>query len=148
MEILLVLLTNILYGSSSRFREEALKLGIMSFFTISKAIIDDFLLVEFAAESKEPEKLAAMVKEYFLNQTIEDLDLERNKKSYIAGLVLSSDRVVSTVSNLVDTVIDYGDIIPNKMDIIKSINLKYIFYVKNKINIDNSSLIIAYPKNN
>ena len=142
------LLTNILYGSSSRFREEALKLGIMSFFTISKAIIDDFLLVEFAAESKEPEKLAAMVKEYFLNQTIEDLDLERNKKSYIAGLVLSSDRVVSTVSNLVDTVIDYGDIIPNKMDIIKSINLKYIFYVKDKINIDNSSLIIAYPKNN
>ena len=120
----------------------------MSFFTISKAIIDDFLLVEFAAESKEPEKLAAMVKEYFLNQTIEDLDLERNKKSYIAGLVLSSDRVVSTVSNLVDTVIDYGDIIPNKMDIIKSINLKYIFYVKDKINIDNSSLIIAYPKNN
>lgn len=142
------LLTNILYGSSSKFRENALKLGIMSFFTISKAIIDDFLLVEFIAESKEPENLSKMVKDYFFNQNIEELDLERNKKSHIAGLVLSSDRVVSTVSNLVDTVIDYDDIISNKLEIIKSINLKYIFDIKNKINIDNSSLIIAYPKNN
>ena len=89
-----------------------------------------------------------MVKDYFFNQNIEELDLERNKKSHIAGLVLSSDRVVSTVSNLVDTVIDYDDIISNKLEIIKSINLKYIFDIKNKINIDNSSLIIAYPKNN
>lgn len=141
------LLTNILYGSSSKFREEALKLGIMTFFTISKAIVDEFLLVEFIAESKEPETLSKMVKDYFLNQNIEELDLERNKKSYIAGLVLSSDRVVSTVNNLVDTVIDYGDIIPNKLDIIKSINLKYIFEVKDTININNSSLVIAYPKN-
>ena len=141
------LLTNILYGSSSKFREEALKLGIMTFFTISKAIVDEFLLVEFIAESKEPETLSKMVKDYFLNQNIEELDLERNKKSYIAGLVLSSDRVVSTVNNLVDTVIDYGDIIPNKLDIIKSINLKYIFEVKDTININNSSIVIAYPKN-
>ena len=63
------LLTNILYGSSSKFREEALKLGIMTFFTISKAIVDEFLLVEFIAESKEPETLSKMVKDYFFQKT-------------------------------------------------------------------------------
>ena len=78
-------------------------------------------------------------------QKVETLRL-RHKKSYIASQVLNSDQVVPTVSNLVDNVIDYGDIIYDKLDIVRSITLKDVLSVKNTIDIENSSIVIAYPK--
>lgn len=140
------LLYSILYGSASTFREEASNLGIMSFFTASKVIIDDFLLIEFIAESRNPKKLGEMIIDYFKNKEITEEDVERNKKCYIANRVLSSDKVVSTVSNLVDNVIDYGDIIYDKIDIARSATLDKINALRNYIDINNASLVIANCK--
>ena len=142
----ITLLYSILYGSSSSFREEVLNLGIMSFFATSKVIVDDFLLIEFIAESRNPKALIDKIVEYFKNKEITEIDVERHKKSYIASQVLNSDQVVPTVSNLVDNVIDYGDIIYDKIDIVRSITLKDVLSVKDTIDIENSSIVIAYPK--
>lgn len=140
------LLLGILYGSSSSFREEMLKQEKMSILATSKAIIDDFLLIEFIAESKYPRELADEIVRCFNEQEITEEDVERHKKVYISYEVLKSDKVVPTVNMLLGSIVDYGDIVYDKFDIVKSVNLNKIIEVRKGIDIDNSSLVIAYPK--
>ncbi len=146
LSVLVSLLYNILFGSASTFREQALKQGMMSFLSPSKVIVDDFLLIEFLAESRSPKELSEKLIECFKNKEITEEEIERHKKCYISNLVLTSDRVVSTVSSLVDNIIDYDDIVYNKIDIVRSINLDKMNRLREFIDIDNSSLVIANCK--
>lgn len=144
--LLINLLIGILYGGSSTFREDMLNKGKMSIFATSKATIDDFLILEFMAESKVPKELADNIKKVFSKQKITIEEVERHKKIYIANEVLKSDQVVSTVNTITSNVIDYGDIIYDKIDVVKNIKLNDILNVRKTIDIENSSLVIAYPK--
>ena len=140
------LLLGILYGSSSPFRERMLKEEKMSILATSKAIIDDFLLIEFVAESKCPKELATEIVKHFNEYEITEEEIERHKKVLISYEVLKSDKVVSTVNMLSGCIVDYNDIIFEEFDVIRSVNFTKMLEVKNSINIDNSSLVIAYPK--
>lgn len=109
-------------------------------------VIDDFLLIEFMAESSSPEKLKEKIVEYFNNKEITKDDVERYKKTYISSYVLSSDRVQSTLNGVIESVVDYGDVIYDKINIIRGITLDDVLLAKSKIDIDNSSLVVAYSK--
>ena len=115
-------------------------------FVASKMVIDDFLLIEFMAESSSPEKLKEKIVEYFNNKEITKDDVERYKKTYISSYVLSSDRVQSTLNGVIESVVDYGDVIYDKINIIRGITLDDVLLAKSKIDIDNSSLVVAYSK--
>ena len=115
-------------------------------FVASKMVIDDFLLIEFMAESSSLEKLKDKIVEYFNNKEITKDDVERYKKTYISSYVLSSDRVQSTLNGVIESVVDYGDVIYDKINIIRSITLDDVLLAKSKIDIDNSSLVVAYSK--
>lgn len=140
------ILLGVLYSSSSLFKEKMLKEEKLSILATSKAIIDDFLLVEFIAESKCPKVLYKEIVKCFKEQDITSEEVERHKKVYISSEVLKSDKVVSTINSLLSNIIDYGDIIYNKLDIIKNINFDSVMYTRKSIDIDNSSLVIGYPK--
>ena len=144
--LLLNLLIGILYGGSSQFREQMLNEGKMSIFATSKAIVDDFLILEFMAESKVPKELADNIKKVFIEKEITEEEIKRHKKIYIANEVLKSDQVVSTVNMITANVIDYNDIIYDKIDMVKNISIDDILDVRKTIDIENSSLVIAYPK--
>lgn len=144
--LLINLLIGILYGGSSPFREDMLNQGKMSIFATSKAVIDDFLILEFMAESKVPKELAENIKKVFSKQKITIEEVERHKKIYIANEVLKSDQVVSTVNTISSNVIDYQDIMSDKIDTVKNIKLNNILEARKTIDIENSSLVIAYPK--
>ena len=122
--------------------------GLMSILSTSKAIVDDFLLIEFMAESKEPKKLADKIIECFENIEITEEEVERYKKVTIANSVLNSDKIIPTINMLVEHLIDYDDIIYNKQNIMKNITLDDVIKVKNSIDIKNASLVIANSKGN
>ena len=140
------LLFNILYDSSSIFMEEMLKQEKLSILVTSKAIVDDFVLVEFIAESKVPIELKEEIVKCFKERVITEEEVERQKKVYIASEVLKSDKVVSIVNMFLSNIVDYGDIIYDKIDIVKKINLDKMISIRKCIDIDNSSLVIGYPK--
>ena len=144
--LLTTFIYDILYGSASIFKEEALSDNLFTEFVASKMVIDDFLLIEFMAESSSPEKLKEKIVEYFNNKEITKDDVERYKKTYISSYVLSSDRVQSTLNGVIESVVDYGDVIYDKINIIRSITLDDVLLAKSKIDIDNSSLVVAYSK--
>ena len=70
-------------------------------------------------------------------------DLERYKKVRIAKEVKRFDYVVPSINELKHDVISYGDILYNKIDLIKSINLKQVKKVKNEIDFDNVSIVVG-----
>jgi len=142
----LKILFNILYDSSSIFMEDMLKQEKLSILVTSSAIVDDFVLVEFIAESKKPLELKEEIINCFNNQVITNEDVERQKKVYIASEVLKSDRVVSMVNMFLSNIVDYGDIVYDKLDIVKKINLNKLLEIRKSIDVDNSSLVIGYPK--
>lgn len=144
--LLTTFIYDILYGSASIFKEEALSDNLFTEFVASKMVIDDFLLIEFMAESSSPEKLKEKIVEYFNNKEITKDDVERYKKTYISSYVLSSDRVQSTLNGVIESVVDYGDVIYDKINIIRNITLDDVLLAKAKIDIDNSSLVVAYSK--
>lgn len=144
--LLTTFIYDILYGSASIFKEEALSDNLFTEFVASKMVIDDFLLIEFMAESSSPEKLKDKIVEYFNNKEITKDDVERYKKTYISSYVLSSDRVQSTLNGVIESVVDYGDVIYDKINIIRSITLDDVLFAKSKIDIDNSALVVAYSK--
>lgn len=144
--LLTTFIYDILYGSASIFKEEALSDNLFTEFVASKMVIDDFLLIEFMAESSSPEKLKEKIVEYFNNKEITKDDVERYKKTYISSYVLSSDRVQSTLNGVIESVVDYGDVIYDKINIIRSITLDDVLLAKSKIDIDNFSLVVAYSK--
>ena len=58
-----------------------------------------------------------------------------------------TDNIEITVDNLINDIIDYGDIIPNKIEIVRKMNLKKLNEVRNNFKIDNSSTVILLPDN-
>lgn len=142
------ILASLIYGNSSDFREEMLNKQLFTIFSTSVDIVDDFMLIEFVIESNKPKDIVEYVKSYFGNTEIDDDGVERQKRVYISNLVFGSDNVENVVNSTVDHIIDYGDLVLDKIEFIRSINKEDIIEFKKRINIDNSSLVIGYPKNN
>ncbi len=140
------ILSYILFGESSDFKEEMLKKNLFSLFFCSCDAVDDLLIYEFIAESKKPYEVKDEIIKCFKNRKITKEDVERIKKVKISLEVMASDRPYALLDVALNHLIDYGDIIYNKMDIIRSITLEDVEKVRNDILIDNNCFIVGYPK--
>ena len=80
------------------------------------------------------------------NKEITENDLERVKKVKISLNVVSSDYPYRIMDSIIDNIVEFGEVIYNRIDIIKSISLEDISRVRNNIFIDNNSFVIGYPK--
>jgi predicted Zn-dependent peptidase len=136
----------ILFGPSSEFREDMLKKDFYSFFYSSESIVDDLLLIEFVAETKHPDELKEEIIKYFKTKKITKDDVERVKKIKLAIDVMGSDNPERMMSTIIDHYIDFGEIIYNKIDIIKSITYDDIVKNSKDILIDNYSFVTGYKK--
>ncbi len=140
------ILLYLLYGPSSTFREEMLNKNLMTFLYSSKSIVDDILLIELTAESKDPKKLFDETIKRFKNIKITKEDVERVKKVKIANEVYATDRVSMIMSMINSYLIDQDEVVYNRIELIKSITLEDILNVKKDIDLDNYSFVIGYPK--
>lgn len=136
----------ILYGPSSEFREEMLKKDYYTFFYSSESTVDDLLLVEFVAETKHPEELKEEIIKNFKTAKITKEDVERVKKIKLAIDVMGSDNPERMMSTIIDHYIDFGEIIYNKIELIKSITYEDVLKNSKDILIDNYSFVTGYKK--
>lgn len=140
------ILLYILFGMSSEFREEMLKKEAYSLFYYSEVIIDNLFIIEFVAETKKPNELKEEVFNYLKNKKITEEDVERVKKVKIALQVIDSDKPYRVIDSVVDHVIEFDDVIYNKMDLLREITLKDIEEVRNNILMDNYSYVLGIKK--
>ncbi len=146
LDLYLVMLTTILFGSSSLFREEMRKKHLMTSFSTQWDTIKDYKTLMIFAETENPDLLIAEITKQLQNIDILFEDVERMKKVWIANEVKMIDYVDTTVHNIYDDMIRYHKVIPNKIEYIRKINKKTLENLVSNLKFNNSSRIILLPK--
>jgi len=140
------MIINILFGSSSIFKEELYTSRLVTTFAVDTYYIDNFMMIEFNAETNEPTVLVDKIIKHFKNQAITKEELERSKKVWIASIVFGTDIVYSMVNNIIGDLLTYGEVIEDRIDSIRGMNLKKLNTIRDSINYDNNTTLIARPK--
>jgi len=140
------MILHILYGTSSLFRENMMKNNLLSSLMTERMIVDDYLVISFWMESKEPKMLIENIKKHFKEYSITEEEIERCKKVWISSEVIMTDNIEVTVDNITNDIIEYGDIIYDKVSLIRKMNKKQLEKVRESIEIENSSIVVLLPE--
>ena len=145
-EFIIDFILNITFSETSDFYKDGINKKLFNTFEYDTSILDDFMLIELASESKKPKDIIPLIKEYYDKKTITEEELERYKKVRISREVRRFDYVTSALNALKNDLSDYGEILYNKIDLIKSIDLKKVKKIKKEIDFDNVSIVIGKVK--
>lgn len=141
IDLYLEMLTALLFGSSSDFRENARNKKILSSFYMEWEWIQGYRTLLIEATSDAPDELISDIKREFLDINIDEDAFERMKKVWIANEVKMVDYVDSMVSNVGDDLLRYRRVIPNKIDVIRKLSLDKLKDVVSKIDFNNISCV-------
>jgi len=141
LDLYLNMITTIMYGSSSEFRERVRNEKLLSGIYTEWESIKDFKVFYLMASTINPDKLLEEIKYELENLVIKEETFNRIKKVWIANEVKMIDSIDATVNNLYDDILRYKDIIPNKVEQIRSLKLKTLNDLVKKINWKNISIV-------
>lgn len=147
MHLYYSLILSMLFGLSSDFREEAKREELYTSFYYVNDHLEDYLLISFVAETEKPDELTKKIQETIKEMNLKEEELERIKKVWISSEVMMADNIDATLDNVVYDVIEYGDIIDDKIPIYKSLNFKELTDIAVNTNFENASRVIIHPKN-
>ncbi len=147
MDLYINMLTSILFGSSSEFRERVRKEKILN--EMDTDWEDDQLYKTFYlfATTTNPDKLLKEIKYELDNKAVTKKAFERIKKVWIANEVKMIDSITKTLSNVFDDIISYSKVIDNRIDAIKSMNMKDMEKLIKDIDLDEVSIVKMVNKN-
>lgn len=135
------------FGNISEFPEKMLEKKYMLNLSFYHFQVDDYQIINIICETEKPKELVKEIDKKLKEVEVTEEDLERYKKVFIASNVRNTDNVSSTINSLVNDLVDYGEIIDNKIEILKSITLQDIKKAKESLNLKNKSIVTVIPKN-
>ena len=141
------ILSSILFGASSEFRERCRVAKLLNGIYTEWESIKDFKTLFILATSLDPDKLLDEIKYELKNLSITEKTFERIKKVWIANEVKMIDNVDATVNNMFDDIIKYNKIIPNRIELIREMNLKTLEKLIKEIDFKNISIVKMINKN-
>lgn len=146
LRILLSILMNCNFGSSTDFYEELFEKELVSSIGFSRSIIEDYVILTLNVESKYPDEVLPILKEKLENLEVSEDTLKRRIRANIATMVLGYDSIDTINEDIQDDLIVYGKIINNLKDIYASITLEDATSVLNNITTKNMATIVMLPK--
>ena len=141
LDLYLNMLSTILFGPSSEFREECRKEKILNGMYTEWESIEDFNTFYLMASTVEPKELIKKIKKVLSKVKVNENDFTRIKKVWIAKEIRMIDNIDETVDNLYSDILNYKKIIPNKLSIIKSMKFKQLKDLINDIDFNNISVV-------
>ena len=141
LDLYLNMLTTILFGSSSLFREKVRQDKLLSNIYLEWEAISNFKTFYLMASSIEPDKLITEVKKVLKDIPVDEESFERIKKVWIANEVKIYDNVDMIVNNTYDDILRYKEIVPNRIDIIRKMKFKKLQEIIDKIDFNNISIV-------
>lgn len=131
-----------LFGMSSAFREKYWKEKYFSSFGQEREYTEDYIVFQFLAETEKPKELAQVILDTLEHGKITKEDIERIKKVWLSSEVMMIDNIDVTLDNIVYDIIEYGHIIPNKLDIIRHLDYDRLTEIRKKLDISNHALVV------
>ena len=141
LDLYLHMLTTILFGASSLFRERVRQEKLLSSLYTEWESTEDYKVFYLMASTIEPERLIKEIKKELENIECNEQTMNRIKKVWISSEVRMIDNIDATVNNLYDDIIRYKKIIPNKIELIKNMKLKKLKELIKEIDFNNSSIV-------
>ena len=138
---------NIKFGITSNFREEMRNKELVTSLFVETSMIDNFITMIIFSETKQKDKLQKEIQKELLLDDIKKEDIERLKKVWIASEITVSDNIETIVNNYIYDLIEYNQIVDNRIGIIKELNLKELKDVVSKIDFSNYSSVLLKQKN-
>ena len=141
LDLYLHMITTILFGSSSEFRERVRNQNLISNSYMEWENVDNFRTFYFTATSIDPDKIIEEIKYELDNINITKKAFERIKKVWIANEIKMIDSINSTVNNLYDDIVKYNKVIPNRIEVIRNMKIEKLNQLLEKIDWKNRSII-------
>lgn len=141
IDLYLQMLVAISFGSSSEFRERVRNKKILNSFSYEWETIPGFRVLLILASTNEPDELIREINQEFMNLDIDEESFVRMKKVWIANEVKMADYVDSVMNNIYDDMISYKRMIPEKLDLIRSLNISDMKKIISKIDFNNKAVI-------
>lgn len=146
LDLYLSMLTTMLFGSSSEFRERVRSKKLLNSLYTEWESTDDYRTYLLLASTDDADALIQEVKEEFKKLELSEDVLTRMKKVWIANEVKMADYIESTMSNVYDDMIRYCDIIPNKIEMIRNLKLEELKKIVAHIDFDNMAVVKMLPQ--
>ncbi len=146
LDINLSILFNMIFGNTSIFKEEMINNSMFTSFYQSSKYDDDYITVNFYAETDKPKELVNYIKDYIRNSKFEEKELDRYKKVMISNAVFNSDNENAMINDLFGDLIDFGEYKYDIIDFVKKIKLEDIIKIQKNIDLNNSSTLIVKSK--
>lgn len=144
LNIYMYIIFSILFDDSSVFNEKAKNDNIITnSVSINVLNCDTHLIISLINETMKYDELLKMIKGRLDNIEISKQDLERKKKVIISNEIFSFENIEVVNEMIVDSIIFDNHIEENIVDIINSLNLEEINSIIDKIDVNNSSIVIV-----
>ena len=141
LDLYLNMLTTILFGASSPFREKCRQEKLLNSLDMEWESITDFRTFYLMANTINPDKLEKALEEEIKNINLDKDTFQRIKKVWIANEVKMIDNINATVNNLYDDILRYNKVIPNRIETIKKMKLDTLKELIKSIDFNNSSIV-------
>lgn len=141
LDLYLNMMTTLLFGTSSKFREEVREEKLLNNLYMEWESIESFQTFYFLSSSKYPEKLIQKIKDQFKKCNFQEKDFNRIKKVWISNEVRMTDNIESMMNNTYDDMLKYKKIIPNRLECIRKMNLEKLNKLVESINFQNTSVV-------
>ncbi len=141
LDLYIQMIASILFGNSSEFKERVRNKKLINNFYTEVETIDGFHTLYIMSGSEEPDVLIQEIKDELNNVKINKNDFERMKKVWIANEVKMIDDVDSTVNNLYDDIIRYKEVVGDKIDRIRNLDIDIMNEIVEKINFNNIAIV-------
>ena len=141
LDLYLNMLTTILFGSSSDFREKVRREKLLSSMSMDWERIDNFRTFYLMANTNYPDELIKEINKVLKNINISNDSFERIKKVWIAGEVKIYDNVDLVVGNSYDDIIKYNKLVDNRVELIRNMNINKLKDIVKNIDFNNKSTV-------
>ena len=146
LEMYFNLLIAILFGSTSEFYEKIRSENIVSAYYVDHSNYGNSYILEFSVDSEYADIFKDLVDEYIKNIKIKEEDFIRMKRVWIASEIRMSDSPDMQAENLLDDLINYNKIFPNRIEMINEMNMKELNKLIKELDFSNSCFVLMNPK--
>ena len=145
LDLYLNMLTTILFGSSSAFREKARQEKLLSGLYMEWEMLEEYHTFYMMTSTTQPKELIKEVEKEWKSKNVTEEDFTRIQKVWIANEVRTIDNIDATVNNLYDDILKFGEIIPDKIEKIKNMKFKKLKDLMKEIDGTNMSIVQMIP---
>ncbi len=143
LHLYLYIIFTVLFDETSVFDERLKKEGIINNTTYVDLLnCNTHILISLISETKNYEAFLEEVKKTLENITIDKKDFDRKKKVLISNELFAFEDIETINDIIVDNIIYDGVIEEDPIKVIESLNMKELEDLIDKINTDNTSVVI------